>query len=242
MTSSTRGRLMICLIVGLITLPVEALLLPIARTPDPAAAAVEWTQALSSQELQTAAQRIDAYPAQYRRAIMGELDGEARATVWRSHFQRYLDEHPSLTPEQRAVVQDAIALASANAFVPPVAPEVRERISSVFNRALVALGKDASNDLFVTLGPKQLRVASALPLTQRLADSVRSWRVASADAPDCNCNVDIDTCDFLDPDPWLRCSEQYTCNFDLDWPMCGPLWSWACTGWCKIVRWPSDMD
>ena len=47
----------------------------------------------------------------------------------------------------------------------------------------------------------------------------------------------MDTCDLV-PDPWLQCSELYSCNFDLNWPMCGPFWSWACTGWCKIIRWP----
>jgi hypothetical protein len=68
--------------------------------------------------------------------------------------------------------------------------------------------------------------------------------VASAQEPgagDCNCNIEIDTCDLM-PNPWLKCSELYSCNFDLDWPMCGPLWSWACTGWCKVTRWPWDSD
>jgi hypothetical protein len=22
--------------------------------------------------------------------------------------------------------------------------------------------------------------------------------------------------------------------------MCGPLWAWACTGWCKVMRWPGE--
>ena len=66
---------------------------------------------------------------------------------------------------------------------------------------------------------------------------MRAWRVVSAELPDCNCNIDIDTCD-IGPDPWLQCSELYSCNFDLDWPMRGPFWAWACTGWCKIIRLP----
>ena len=98
------------------------------------------------------------------------------------------------------------------------------------------MGPQATNELFVTLGPANVGDRNRLPVTQQIADRMRSWRTASAAAVGCNCNIDIDTCDFLDPDPWLVCSEQYTCKFDQTWPMCGPLWSWACTGWCKIVR------
>jgi hypothetical protein len=103
------------------------------------------------------------------------------------------------------------------------------------------LGPDAAKELFVTLGPADPGADNALPIRQRLADSVRSWRVASARRTDCNCNVEIDTCD-IGQDPWLACSELYTCEFDLNWPMCGPLWSWACTGWCKITDWPGMED
>ena len=92
------------------------------------------------------------------------------------------------------------------------------------------LGKDAASELLVTLGPADPGALNALPLRQRLADSVRSWRVTSARRTDCNCNIDIDTCD-IGMEDWLQCSELFTCDFDLSWPMCGPLWSWACTGW-----------
>lgn len=238
MTSRTRGRLMICLILGLITFPVEALLLPVAITPNAAAAAVAYTAALSPEELNAAAAVHRRICVDVRRAIMRELTPDRRADVWRAQFQNYLDTHPGLTPAQAAVVREAMTVASPAAFAPPVSAEVRDRISQVFNRALVELGPQTSSELFVTLGPRVLARPSALPLTQRLADRVRSWRVASAAIGDCNCNIDIDTCDLV-PDPSLLCSELYDCVFDLDWPMCGPLWSWACTGWCKIIRWPS---
>ena len=95
----------------------------------------------------------------------------------------------------------------------------------------------------MTLGPKQSLKANALPLRQQLADNLRSWRVvrASEDPIECNCNIEIDTCDLM-PNPWLACSELYTCEFDQTWPMCGPLWSWACTGWCKIIRNPWEQN
>ena len=240
MTARTRVRVVLCLILGVITLPVEAILLPVARTPNAAAAAVEWADALSADELRDAAMDLDAYPVVYRRSIMGRLDARDRADVWRAHVQKFLARERSLSQAQVEVLQRAIALLEPDAFTPPLSADLREQITEVFQDAIELLGPKTANELFVTLGPKQLLRASALPWTQQLADRVRSWRVAEAAPPDCNCNVDIDTCD-ISWDPWLQCSEMYSCDFDLDWPMCGPLWSWACTGWCKIIKWPAEV-
>lgn len=237
MTARTRGRVMLCLILGLVTLPAEAILLPVARTPNPAVAADEWVERLTADEVRAAADDIDAYPLVYRRSIMSQLDPQDRAEVWRAYMQRFLRRERSLTQPQVEVLQRALALMTSESFTPPLASDTREQITAVFEDALALLGPKTTNELFVTLGPKQLTRASALPWTQQLADRVRSWRVADARIPDCNCNIDIDTCD-ISFDPWLQCSEIYSCEFDLDWPMCGPLWSWACTGWCKIIKWP----
>jgi hypothetical protein len=241
MTASTRSKLMFTLIIGLIVLPAEALLLPVARTPNPSVAALEWAASLDPAELRNAAAHIETYPGLYRKAIMGSMSPADRSDAWRAYFRKYAASH-TLSAEQHAVIQESIDIASPEAFTTPVAPAVKERIGKVFAKAEAVLGKDAATELFVTLGPKEPVGASPLSLSQRLADRIRSWRVVSA-APDdsssisCNCNMDIDTCDVM-PDPWLVCSELYTCEFDLDWPMCGPLWCWACTGWCKIIRFP----
>lgn len=240
MTTRTRGRLMVCLTLALVALPVEALILPVAMTPEPAEAAREFTAAMSPEELAAAAAEIDAYPAVYRRAIMQELSADARADVWRGRFQAYLDSHRDLTRSQAAVVREARDLVSPALFTTSPDAATRERVGRVFNRAMAELGPRASSELFVTLGPTVLERPSALPLTQRLADRVRAWRHASARQPDCTCSMDIDTCDMLMPDPWLVCSELYDCNIDTAWPMCGPFWSWACTGWCKLTRFSAE--
>ena len=245
MTASTRSKLMFSVIIGLIALPAEALLLPVAKTPNASVAALEWAASLDPTELRHAAAHIDTYPGLYRKAIMGSLSPADRSDAWRAYFRGYADSHPTLTADQRAVIQEAIDIASPEAFSPPVSPAVKERIGKIFTKSETLLGKTAATELFVTLGPKEPVGENPLPLTQRLADRVRSWRVVSAASADdpigCNCNIDIDTCDVL-PDPWLKCSELYTCEFDLDWPMCGPLWCWACTGWCKIIRFPNGAS
>jgi hypothetical protein len=242
MTASTRSRLLLCLVVGLIALPAEMLLLPVARTPDPIAAAVEWTASLDPTELRDAAANIDAYPPVYRKAIMGALTAEDRSSAWRKFFQDYVDANLSLTSEQIAVVREAMDVASPSAFGSGISAETKQRITDVFTRAEKVLGPNAAKELFVTLGPKQSLKANALPLRQQIADNMRSWRVVNAteEALDCNCNIEIDTCDLM-PNPWLACSELYTCQFDQSWPMCGPLWSWACTGWCKVIRYPWEQ-
>src|SRR5262245_35130352 len=111
MTASSRNRLMLCAIVGLLTIPAEALLLPVARTPNVSVAAVKWTAGLDKVELRSAAANIDAYPPIYRRAIMGALSPEDRSNAWREFFQEYVDSHPSMTPEQTAIVREAIDVA-----------------------------------------------------------------------------------------------------------------------------------
>ena len=242
MSAPTRNRLMMCLVIGLITLPAEALLFPVARTPNPTVAAAEWTASLDPTELRAAASNIDAYPSPYRRAIMTALPPADRAEAWRGYFHAYISSHPELTAEQLTALNESIDVITPDAFAAPPAPEIKDRIGRAFAHTQQALGVQAATELFVTLGPKQLKKANALPFSQRIGDRLRSWRVVSASASnadlvECNCNIDIDTCD-LEPDPWLICSEQYICEFDLSWPMCGPLWSWACTGWCKVIRWP----
>ena len=233
MTPTTRRRLFVLLVIALLALPVEAVLLPVARTPEPAAAALEWVDRLDTADLGTAAANIQQYPVRYRRAIMTALTPTDRAGVWQQHFQAYLSRNPQLSPEGTAVIERAAKLVTSETFQLPVRPELQDQIDAMFADAIEALGEDAARELFVDLGPKEVRFVNALPLRQRMADSVRSWRVASARFTDCNCSPDIDTCD-IGPDPWLECSELYTCEFDTGWPMCGPFWAWACTGWCEI--------
>jgi hypothetical protein len=237
MTSRTRRRVLLSVILAAITLPIEGLILPVARTPDAGQAAVEWARNLPNVTLVSASARIEDYPVAYRRAIMVALDSTDRADAWRGHLRRYLAHHRELSVEQAAIIDDAIELLTPESLSTEISQATRNDIAAVFNRALTSLGPAVANELFVTLGPKDGGRPDVLPLRQRLADRVRSWRSVSASQSDCNCNIDIDTCD-LEPDPWLQCSELYSCNFDLTWPMCGPFWSWACTGWCKVIRPP----
>jgi hypothetical protein len=238
MTARTRRRLTFCFVLGLIALPAEALLLPVAHTPDAATAAHEWVADRTNSEISDAVANIENYPAAYRRALMATLSPADRAAAWQSHFDRFVGAHPELTASQRAIIADARTMLTADAFQPPLSPELQAQVTQVFEAATKSLGATATKELFVTMGPQGTLTANALPLSQRIADKIRAWRVSSADVPGCNCNIDIDTCDVWPEEDWLECSELYTCGMDLSWPMCGPLWSWACTGWCRVKIFP----
>ena len=229
---------MICLILGLVTLPAEALLLPVARTPDPRVAAMEWAADLEPAALQSAAVQMENYPAVYRRAIMRQLDPRGRADAWRLHFRRYLVSHPELTKAQMSILYRAMNVVSDETFTPPVSADIKAQIAVVFNDAVAALGPKAASELFVTLGPKDPEGTNALPLFQQIADNVRAWRVVSAELPDCNCNIDIDTCDLV-PGSLARSARSSTPATSISTGRCADRsGAWACTGWCKIIRWP----
>ena len=153
MTASTRSRLMMCLVLGLITLPAEALLFPVARTPNPAVAAAEWTASLDPAELHDAAANIDAYPSPYRRAIMSALAPADRADAWRTYFRGYIASHPSLTADQVSALDESIAVIAPDAFKVPAPADLRDRIGKAFAHVQKALGVPAATELFVTLGP-----------------------------------------------------------------------------------------
>lgn len=235
MSPSTRHRLTLCLAIALVALPAEAILLPVANTPDVAEAAVDWAASRSNDELMGYAEEMAALPVVYRRAIMAQLDPVARADTWRRPFETLLATDPELSATQRFILEDAISVLTPAAFTLPLGPDLQARIQQVYGETQLFFGADVARALFVDLGPENVQ-ANALPFRQQLADKIRGWRAPMADQADCNCNPDIDTCTVWPEPEWLECSELFSCDFDVQWPMCGPLWSWACTGWCRVVE------
>jgi hypothetical protein len=236
MTVRTRRRLMMCLLLGLITLPAEAVVLPVLRTPDPAMAARDWASDLGTNDLQTAALDIHAYPYVYRRAIMGALTPDERAQAWQAHFQSYLSRHPELTVTQQAVLERAAALATSDLFTGNVAPaDVQDQLTSTYAAAIQLLGLTTARDLFYRMGSGDTADAPAggLSLVARLTNSVREYFIVHAARSNaCTCSDDADCWE-----PWqnIICTETVDCDAVTNFPMCGPLWCYACTGTCKSI-------
>ena len=70
MTGQSRRRLIAFALVAALAVPVEAVLVAALRTPSADVAAREWASALSDNDLQDVALRIQDYTYLYRRAIM----------------------------------------------------------------------------------------------------------------------------------------------------------------------------
>ena len=78
--------------------------------------------------------------------------------------------HPSLSRDQVAVIEDAIDVASPDAFTAPVSAAHKAEIARVFEKTEAVLGKAAATELFITLGPKTITGANPLPIAfSRLA-------------------------------------------------------------------------
>jgi hypothetical protein len=162
MSAPTRNRLMMCLVIGLITLPAEALLFPVARTPNPTVAAAEWTASLDPTELRAAASNIDAYPSPYRRAIMTALPPADRAEAWRGYFHAYISSHPELTAEQLAVMNESIGVITPDAFAAPARAANQDRSPGLRTRSRRSACRPRT-ELFVTLGPQAVEEGERAP-------------------------------------------------------------------------------
>jgi hypothetical protein len=228
MTQATRRRLLFAAIVLALTIPAETILLRAISTPDYAEAVEAWVSGLSAAELDAAADAVQSYPYQYRREIMRKLKPASRADVWRDHLDTYLQERPNLDPAAVPAIRAAIALASPANFANPTAA-VREQIRLVAEQLEQMLGRDEAEYLLYRLGPKDGTFASREPMTQKLANWVRSAMVALARDGDCDCNPDFG-CQGAG-----ICDQGGSCTPDTEWPACGWMWWEDCTGNCRSV-------
>lgn len=228
MTSQTRRRVFVCLVVAALTLPAESILLKALETPTVQGAAKGWVASLSPDDLTGAAGSIQSFPFTYRREIMTALAPGLRSKVWRSHIAAYVQDHPELDSNALALLQAASDLASPDNLAHPT-DDSRAQIDIVGSQIKALLGKDTAEYLLYRLGPNDGTFASAVPISQRLANAVRSVFVAVARANDCECNTDWGCSGFLS-----SCGDGSGCMIRSDWPACGWLWDDPCNGSCKL--------
>ena len=236
MSSRTRGRLTIGLILGLITLPAEALLLPVARTPDAAVAAMEWAADLS---LKSCSRHRSRSMRIRRCTVARSCASSIRAIAPRPGvrmLRRYLDTRTRADARSgaRGAGGDGSAV-RGNVHAAGRAGSRGAHHGRVRQGRRRRSGRRTARSCSSRSARRRCRGRNALPLMQRLADASAP---GASSPPNCPTATATSTSTRVTsaPDPWLQCSELYSCNFDLSWPMCGPFWAWACTGWCKIIR------
>ncbi len=229
MTSRTRTWLLVALVAVGITIPAESVLLQALTTPSQQQMAQDWIGSLSASTVDAVADQIESYPFAYRRAIMAELTPARRAEVWQRHISMYLNSHPGLDPNAVTALQAALALATPDAFAPHASEGLQAQVQAVGDQVRVLLGADEASYVLYRLGPKDGEFTSLEPVTQKIANWIRSTFVVEAGAVhDCTCNIDFG-CDGQS----TYCGENTGCTVVQPWPACGWFWNQDCDGYCK---------
>jgi hypothetical protein len=228
MTSRVRRRLFICSLAVAFTLPAESIFLKAVATPDAQQATQQWVASLSPDQLSSYGTVIQTLPFAYRRAVMTALPADQRAQIWRSHIGNYITGHPELDSTAVALLNTASSLATAANLSNPT-DSSRAQIDAVGNQIKALLGRDTAEYLLYRLGPNDGTFASAVPVSERLANFVRSHFVAFADPDeDCFCNLDWGCVGMFS-----YCGDGNGCRVITKWPACGWLWDDPCNGVCK---------
>ncbi len=191
-------------------------------------------------EPQTRAERLRSY---------GILSSAMRSAIWIHQFRVALDEHPEFTDEQRAVLEDAIALFTPELFEISASSQewgrrVDAPLQAISQRARTAFGFALAAQLFTQLGPT---VPHPNPRALPGLDGTTLWQPRSLDAnaqprqlfepstediPQCECSSTSDYCAWEYGSDW-RCVGG-GCYWGINWG-CGTGLQYPCNGLCQQV-------
>ncbi|WP_407674372.1 bacteriocin fulvocin C-related protein [Nonomuraea glycinis] len=191
---------------------------PAFADPKPSPAQ-QWVQA-NRANLPTTYEAFSKHDLAYRRAIFAELPAKTRSNLWVAHVKRYRAAHPHLNEEQRAIVEDTLALFSDHSiFEGKPTPETSARMVPLIERAVNALGAVEAYSLTADLGPS----SSLTPKPQE----------ESATAALANCYCHAQSSDNY----CSRYGGGYSCWYGgcaTSSPGCGGGWIWECNGMCCV--------
>lgn len=187
-------------------------------------------------EPQTRAERLRSY---------GILSSAMKSAIWIRQFRLALDEHPEFTDEQRAVLEEAMALFTPELFeISSSSPEWGRRVDAplqaIAQRARAAFGLTLAAQLFTQLGP-------TVPHPNPRADGTTLWQPKPLDAnaqlrqpfkpstqdlPHCECSSASDYCAYEFGSDF-RCVGG-GCIWGVNWG-CGTGLQYPCNGLCTPV-------
>jgi hypothetical protein len=227
-TTRTRRRIFVALIVVALTVPAETVLLKALSSSNDTQAAETWVAGLSQSELIEAGMQVRGFSYAYRREIMRQASPEQRVKFWSRHITDYVEARPELDREEREALAVALSVLSPEALSSP-SKEKQESMRLAAENVERVLGRDQAEYLLVSLGPRETRFLSSLdPLTLRLASFVRSNFIADARAEyTCDCLPEWGCGGY-----YQSCSATATCDVDDYWPRCGWWWNENCTNLC----------
>ncbi|CAM3505683.1 bacteriocin fulvocin C-related protein [Stackebrandtia soli] len=181
------------------------------RTPafadDRCVAAREWVQA-NLDRLPTTYADLTRYQMDYRRAIFSELTPDVQSALWVEHLNLYRAGHPTMTPEQDALMDRFIEVARDTTTFSATEPSAA--VSELRDLAIEAFGKDEAAAILANLGPA-LSTGIASDVTPNAA---------------CTCSYFSDYCAS-----GRYCTKRYKTCSDTS-SGCGSYWVYACNGLC----------
>jgi hypothetical protein len=183
---------------------------------------------------QTRAERMNTY---------GQLSSAMKSAVWIHHFRVALADHPEYTAEQRAVLEEAIALFTPDLFAitdanPEWSNRVDRPVQEFTRRAKAAFGVLVAAQLFAHLGPTlpvgtQTPGASfSAPATHPQGANLRTLHPrATDDLPQCDCSTTSDYCSWEYGSDWACVAGG--CYWGMNWG-CGTGEVYRCNGLCQL--------
>jgi hypothetical protein len=167
-----------------------------------------------------------------RARILSQMPGSTQAGVWAHHLLTMLVKHPEFTPEQRAVIQEALSLLTSELFeIHPSNPRWADLVDvplrDLTERALAAFpDRTMARDLFTQLGVEgELSDFHDQPATSAAGTAQPpTGRSIKADSENCICSVASDWCYT-----GYQCLNTW-CNFT--GAGCGTLLLYPCEGLC----------
>jgi hypothetical protein len=223
-------------ITGAVTIIVGSALL-VAATPvgPPVCERAEaWTQENLS-ALPRTLEDFGKYHPAIRRAVYHRLAPVEREGLWRAQLVMWSNDSRLENDQQRALIQDVLEhlpdyLAGSSGPEQVKADRVEERIRDLFDTEL-------AGQIFFILGPTEFEAnqpisvvpVNALGLSATTLPRVLSLagiEASSSGLPDCSCAHASDFCSA-----GMLCSASSCALTDSG---CGFLWSYPCTGACKL--------
>jgi hypothetical protein len=139
-----------------------------------------------------------------RKAMFARMSAQEKSDLWRVHLALNMAQHSEWNEQQRSIVLEAAAMASAKLYEIPRGPQwttlVDEPVRVLMQRALLAFGKNEAAGVFVELGgsePSAHHMAKPTASPSPCDCSHESDWCSSYDCYSDNCKSSRDGCGFL---------------------------------------------
>ncbi|HEX6903000.1 MAG TPA: bacteriocin fulvocin C-related protein [Thermoanaerobaculia bacterium] len=199
----------------------------------------EWAAANRGNLPQTY-EELSVMPLAYRRAAYAALPAAAKSRIWRTQLERVLEMETELTPAQKALLLEAVQLATPDTFAATrdrsslKYRQMRSRVESLETRAKEAFGADRAARIFARIGPADTdtlyfidrQKAEAIVPGLQMVEELTSGQQQPAPDTGCSCSDASDYCSSgfnCTGGGCIRISDE-----------CGTFWTYDCDGSCKV--------